>query len=321
MEVMPYNTIRDGVQNPAPPLSRNRDDAASRRWRIVSAPTWETVMRRLLLAAALLLSAAPAALAQQSPAPAPAQAPVDPVPSSCIAMAKALPNVVYASFTPAQASRGGEVTITYAGHSTFVIETPAGVRIATDYSGVYGSDPLPRVITMNRAHRTHWTPNPDPGIEVVLPGWGENGEAARHREVVDDVYIRNVPTDIRDWGGGMQVDGNSIFIFEVAGLCIGHLGHLHHKLDESHFAAIGRLDIVMVPIDGSYTMSLDGVSDITKRLRASAVLPMHRFMTPLGEFMQKIGQSFAVEERSARTLTMSLNTLPRVPTVIILDGV
>ena len=76
-------------------------------------------------------------------------------------------------------------------------------------------------------------------------------------------------------------DGNSIFIFEVAGLCIGHLGHLHHKLDESHFAAIGRLDIVMVPIDGSYTMSLDGISEITKRLRASVVLPMHRFMTPL----------------------------------------
>ena len=58
-------------------------------------------------------------------------------------------------------------------------------------------------------------------------------------------------------------DGNSIFIFEVAGLCIGHLGHLHHKLDDSHFAQIGRLDILMVPIDGTYTMSLDGISEIT----------------------------------------------------------
>ena len=89
---------------------------------------------------------------------------------------------------------------------------------------------------------------------------------------VGDVYIRNVPTDIRryygeDSGGEMIKDGNSIFIFEVAGLCIGHLGHLHHKLDDTHFAAIGRLDIVMVPIDGTYTMSLDGVSEITKRLR------------------------------------------------------
>ena len=76
----------------------------------------------------------------------------------------------------------------------------------------------------------------------------------------------------------MVRDGNSIFIFEVAGLCIGHLGHLHHKLDDSHFAAIGRIDILMVPIDGTYTMSLDGVSDITRaaaRFRGAADAPLH----------------------------------------------
>ncbi len=68
----------------------------------------------------------------------------------------------------------------------------------------------------------------------------------------------------------MLKDGNSIFIFEVAGLCIGHLGHLHHQARSiRHFAAIGRLDIVMVPIDGTcWPMSFDGVSEITKRLRA-----------------------------------------------------
>jgi L-ascorbate metabolism protein UlaG (beta-lactamase superfamily) len=149
---------------------------------------------------------------------------------------------------------------------------------------------------------------------------------AHHALRVGDVYIRNVTTDIRryygdDSNGEMIKDGNSIFIFEVGGLCIGHLGHLHHKLDESHFAAIGRLDIVMVPIDGSYTMSLDGISDITKRLRASVVLPMHRFMTPLDDFMRRIGQQFAIEERSGRTLRISRDQLPGTPTVIILDGV
>jgi L-ascorbate metabolism protein UlaG (beta-lactamase superfamily) len=135
-----------------------------------------------------------------------------------------------------------------------------------------------------------------------------------------------VTTDIRryfgeDSGGEMIKDGNSIFIFEVAGLCIGHLGHLHVKLDDSQFAAIGRLDIVMVPIDGTYTMSLDGISEITRRLRASVVLPMHRFMTPLDEFMRRIGQQFAIDVRTERTLRISRETLPSTPTVIILDGV
>ena len=77
----------------------------------------------------------------------------------------------------------------------------------------------------------------------------------------------------------------------------------------------------MVPIDGTYTMSLDGVSDITKRLRASVVLPMHRFETPLEDFMQKIGKQFEIDRRSDRTLKISRETLPASPTVIILDGV
>jgi L-ascorbate metabolism protein UlaG (beta-lactamase superfamily) len=244
--------------------------------------------------------------------------------SECLAMANA-PQAVPAAFREAAAATA-DVEITYAGHSTYYIDTPGGVRIATDYSGAYRVGRLPDVVTMNRAHSTHYSLFPDSRIPHVLHGWGQNGEPAHIAERIGDVFIRNVTTDIRryfsdDSSGEMIKDGNSIFIFEVAGLCIGHLGHLHHKLDDSHFAAIGRLDIVMVPIDGTYTMSLDGISDITKRLRASVVLPMHRFMTPLDEFMHKIGQQFEIDRRGERTLKISRETLPPTPTVIILDGV
>ena len=243
--------------------------------------------------------------------------------SECLAMARAAPRVVPASLRRAAAD---EVAITYAGHSTYLIDTPGGVRIATDYNGAYRSGRLPDIVTMNRAHGTHYTLFPDPKIAHVLHGWGDDGQPARIRLRSGDVLIRNVTTDIRkyfgeDFGGPMIRDGNSIFIFEVAGLCIGHLGHLHHQLDDSHFAAIGRLDIVMVPIDGTYTMSLDGVSEITRRLRAAVVLPMHRFATPLDDFMRRIGQDFAIDRRAARTLSISRDTLPSTPTVIILDGV
>jgi L-ascorbate metabolism protein UlaG (beta-lactamase superfamily) len=222
--------------------------------------------------------------------------------SECLAMANAPPRAAPVSLRRI-AAKADEVAITYAGHSTYYIDTPGGVRIATDYNGAYRTGRLPDVVTMNRAHGTHYTLFPDPKIPHVLHGWGENGQPAHHAMRIGDVYIRNVTTDIRrywgeDSGGPMIKDGNSIFIFEVAGLCIGHLGHLHHKLDETHFAAIGRLDIVMVPIDGTYTMSLDGISDITSRLRASVVLPMHRFATPLDEFMRLIGQQFEIDQRT-----------------------
>jgi L-ascorbate metabolism protein UlaG (beta-lactamase superfamily) len=269
------------------------------------------MLRSFLVVIALLGSLVASAAAQER--------------SECLAMANAPPRATPVSFRR-MAAKTDEVAITYAGHSTYYIDTPAGVRIATDYNGAYTTGRLPDVVTMNRAHGTHYTLFPDLGIQHVLHGWGDDGKPAHISERIGDVFIRNVTTDIRrfygdDPSGEMIKDGNSIFIFEVAGLCIGHLGHLHHKLDESHFAAIGRLDILMVPIDGTYTMSLDGVSDITRRLRASVVLPMHRFMTPLDDFMRRIGQQFAIEERSGRTLRISRDSLPSAPTVIILDGV
>jgi L-ascorbate metabolism protein UlaG (beta-lactamase superfamily) len=256
---------------------------------------------------------------------APAAAQDAPRGSECLAVSNDAPRATPVSLRTADAGTG-EVAITYAGHSTYYIDTPGGLRIATDYNGAYRTGRLPDIVTMNRAHSTHYTLFPDPKIPHVLHGWGDDGQPAKINERIGDVLIRNVTTDIRryfgdDSNGEMIKDGNSIFIFEVAGLCIGHLGHLHHQLDESHFAAIGRLDIVMVPIDGTYTMSLDGISEITRRLRASVVLPMHRFMTPLDEFTRRIGQQFEIEVRSERTLRISRATLPGMPTVIILDGV
>ena len=255
----------------------------------------------------------------------PADAQDAPRSSECLAMSEAPPRATPVSLRRL-AAKADEVAITYAGHSTYYIDTPGGVRIATDYSGAYTVGRLPDVVTMNRAHSTHYTLFPDPRIPHVLHGWGDDGKPAQIAERIGDVFIRNVTTDIRryfsdDSSAEMIKDGNSIFIFEVAGLCIGHLGHLHHRLDDSHFAAIGRLDIVMVPIDGTYTMSLDGISDITRRLRASVVLPMHRFMTPLDEFMRRIGQQFEIDVRTERTLRISRDSLPDRPTVIILDGV
>ena len=269
------------------------------------------MLRSVAAALALLGSMIASAAAQDAPR------------SECLAMANAPPRATPVGLRQAKAD---EVAITYAGHSTYYIDTPGGVRIATDYSGAYTTGRLPDVVTMNRAHSSHYTLFPDPHIPIVLHGWGDDGQPAHIAQRVGDVFIRNVTTDIRRFfgdnsGDDMIKDGNSIFIFEVAGLCIGHLGHLHHKLDDSHFAAIGRLDIVMVPIDGTYTMSLDGIAEITRRLRASVVLPMHRFMTPLDEFMRRIGQQFSIDMRTERTLEISRDTLPATPTVIILRGV
>src|SRR6185312_17210343 len=111
-------------------------------------------------------------------------------------MANAPPRATPVSFRRSAAA-SDEVAITYAGHSTYYIDTPAGVRIATDWNGAYRTGRLPDVVTMNRAHSTHYTLFPDPRIRHVLHGWGENGEPAKISEKIGDVCIRNVTTDIR----------------------------------------------------------------------------------------------------------------------------
>lgn len=124
-------------------------------------------------------------------------------------MASARPRIVPAAFRQAAV----EVEITYAGHSTYFIDTPGGVRIATDYSGAYQVGRLPDVVTMNRAHSTHYTLFPDKRIPHVLHGWGEDGKPAIVSERIGDTFIRNVTTDIRryfgdDSGADMIRDGN-----------------------------------------------------------------------------------------------------------------
>jgi L-ascorbate metabolism protein UlaG (beta-lactamase superfamily) len=201
------------------------------------------------------------------------------------------------------------------------VETPRGVVIATDYAGNAGAGPVPDVVTMNHAHHTHYTNNPDPRIDHVLRGWNPQGGPAKHDLEVGDVKIRNVPTDIRRWDQIVEKDGNSIFIFEVADLCIGHLGHLHHELSDQDLALIGRLDVVMVPVDGGFTMAIENMITVLRDLRASLVIPMHFFGgASLRRFLNDIRGDFAVRRATESPIQVSLETLPREPTVLVPKG-
>lgn len=237
--------------------------------------------------------------------------------SNCYAFARGLPGVQYVALE-ALAAAGEEVTITFVAHSTFRIETPAGVVIATDYTGLAGEGRLPDIVTMNKAHETHYTDYPNPAIPHVLRGWNPAGGPAKHVVEVGDVVVRNVTTDIRGWGRP-EKDGNSIFVFEVADLCIGHLGHLHHELSEAHYALLGVIDIVMAPVDGSYTVDIATMVRVLRRLKARLVLPMHIFgQHTLARFLEGMKDDFEIRMGESRTIRVSRDSLPSRPTVLVM---
>jgi L-ascorbate metabolism protein UlaG (beta-lactamase superfamily) len=215
-----------------------------------------------------------------------------------------------------------QVRITYIGHSTFLLESPRLVRVATDYNDYVKPPVLPDVVTMNRAHSTHYTDRPEPGIAHVLRGWAsDHGKPVRHDAQIRDVRVRNVPTNIRDYGGGTQQHGNSIFIFEVANLCIAHLGHLHHTLTAQQVNEIGRLDAVMVPVDGGMTLDLDGMVEVIEALKAPVIIPMHYFSVfTLNRFLDRMRDKFDVSMHETPSIVLSKSSLPSKPKVVVLPG-
>jgi L-ascorbate metabolism protein UlaG (beta-lactamase superfamily) len=268
----------------------------------------------LLMSLCLAFAATPA-LAQGS-------APVKPeMMESCPGLvARERPRAIPAAFRLA-ALKEGEVRISYVGHSTFLIESPKLVRIATDFNDYVKPAVLPDIVTMNRAHSTHFTDRPDPGIKFVLRGWKEDGKPAGHDVQVQDVRVRSVATNIRDWAGGTQRHGNSIFIFEVANLCIAHLGHLHHTLNQQQLNEIGRVDVVLAPVDGGATLDLDGMVEVLTALKAPLVIPMHFFSTyTLNRFTERLSKDWDIQMAEVPSVVVSKHTLPAKPKLLVLPG-
>lgn len=271
------------------------------------------MLRHALALGLALFATAPALQAQQARQP-----------SHCIAIADAAPGLQYlhrAAYTDPVPEYS--VRIRYLSHASFLIQTRGGLDAVTDYTGFIGTtDLVPDIVTMNHAHSTHWTANPDPEIPHVLPGWGPFGEGIEHHLDLGEMLVRNVSTDIRSAMGGTEPRGNSIFVFEVEGLCIGHLGHLHHEPNDAQYAALGRLDVLMVPVDGGYTMSLDTMINVVDRVKSSIIIPMHWFSgRSLDAFIAGVSDRFLIDRRSGPEITVSLRDLPSRPTVVVLQPV
>ncbi|TMJ30619.1 MAG: MBL fold metallo-hydrolase [Alphaproteobacteria bacterium] len=271
------------------------------------------VSRLLFAALALALPGARALAAEPAPSPA------DPE-RRCPGLIAGLPDVRFVNFERVALGEG-EVRLTYVGHSTFLIESPRLVRIATDYNDYVKPPVLPDIVTMNHAHTTHYTDAPDPAIKFVLRGWNDDGSQATHDLSFQDVRVRNVPTNIRDWAGGTERYGNSIFVFEVAQLCIAHLGHLHHTLTKQQLDDIGRLDVVLAPVDGTYTLDLDGMMEVLHALKAPLMIPMHYFSAfTLERFLDRARQDWEVAVNETPSIVLSRGKLPKDPKVRVLPG-
>jgi L-ascorbate metabolism protein UlaG (beta-lactamase superfamily) len=238
--------------------------------------------------------------------------------AQCFPIAGAQPKVIPAAFQQA-ALAAGTVQLTFLGHSSFLIESAAGATAVTDFNGMVLPPQTPDIVTMNNAHSTHYTDFVDPAVKHVLRGWDLKGGVALHDVTHLDMHVRNVPTNVRDFGG-VRTNGNSIFIFEVADLCIAHLGHLHHVLSDVHLGELGMIDVLLAPVDGSFTMAQELMVEVIQQIQPAVIIPMHYFgPSTLSRFVNLIGDRYEVEIADAPTVVLSRQTLP-YRKVLVLPG-
>jgi L-ascorbate metabolism protein UlaG (beta-lactamase superfamily) len=238
--------------------------------------------------------------------------------ATCLRLAGTPPLLHRAAFGLANVP-AEQVRLTFVGHASFEIETSDGIRAVTDYNGYIRPARHPHIVTMNNSHTTHFTDAIDPEILLALRGWKSDG-VLRHNVVVKDLRVRNVPTNLYPIGGGLA-HGNSIFVFESANLCIAHISHVHHRLSDDQLLDLGLIDVALVAVDGTVTMTHRELFEALDKVKPRLIVPMHMIsMTAVNHFVALAQTSYPVKYHDGDTIMLDARTLPLQPEVLFLKG-
>ena len=162
--------------------------------------------------------------------------------------------------------------IKYLGHAAFAITSNKGVKIITD---PYATSPdltygeiteSADIVTVSHGHHDHNNVAAVKGNPEVVSRAG--------RSVVKGIEVRGVASYHDDAGGSLRGD-NIIFCFGVNGVTVCHLGDLGHRLDDKQLKEIGRVDILLIPVGGNYTIDAKVATEVCGQLKPRVVMPMH----------------------------------------------
>ena len=215
--------------------------------------------------------------------------------------------------------QAGALRLSFIGHASFLIESPQGVKVITDYNDYYRAKVLPDIATMNINRGNHSTDTVEPGIKYALRGWDIGNGIPRYDIAYKDVRVYNLPTNLQDFGSSFS-NFSSMFIVQSGGICVGHMGHLKHILDTKAFAKIGRIDVLLVPIDRRVTQSIEELIHNIKGIRPRMIVPMHfNAMFAAEEFLMQIRGIFPVKRTTKSSIILSRATLPRNTEVLLMS--
>jgi L-ascorbate metabolism protein UlaG (beta-lactamase superfamily) len=222
------------------------------------------------------------------------------------------------------AAISGFVEITWFGHSFFQITSSSGTKIINDPFGPMGY-PMPQVwphvVTIGREHRNHNNVELAKGSPIVLRGLKEGTSEWNDIHLTfRDVLIYNVPVHQRGYMEYERSLKGAAFVFEMDGMCILHAGDISEPFNEDQLQFIGHVDVLMVPIGGTYTAGPQEAKQIIDQLKPKIVLPMHYWYRQSAlEFFT--GGPYPSRFLNINSFTVNKDTLPPATEIYVLKVV
>lgn len=171
--------------------------------------------------------------------------------------------------------------LSWYGQACFLLETGSGTRVLMDpIPAGLGYDPpvgmRADLVTVSHEHGDHnnvalagGKPRVLRGLTADKKGWNKINEK------VKDVSVRAVGV-YHDDEGGKKRGLNTVFVFETGGLRIAHLGDLGHTLTDEQISALGSVDVLLVPVGGTFTIDAQQAQRVVDQIRPRlVVVPMH----------------------------------------------
>lgn len=163
--------------------------------------------------------------------------------------------------------------ITWNGHSSFKIQGDKVTVVTDPYDKSIGLT-LPRlsadIVTISHDHDDHNNSSAVKGVDDGKPFIIEKpGEYE-----IKEVFIYGIPS-FHDDTQGADRGINTIYRIEIDGISIAHLGDLGHDLEPKQLERLEGVDIVMIPVGGTYTIDAKQASSVISKLEPRIVIPMH----------------------------------------------